>query len=62
MTKLLIKLFVKDKDNVTDPAVRGRYAAAGRNNGNFIEFAFVCGEADGGAFGRVRRGDRGRLQ
>lgn len=23
MTKLLIKLFVKDKDNVTDPAVRG---------------------------------------
>ena len=26
MTKLLINLFVKDRENVTDPTVRRRYA------------------------------------
>lgn len=61
---IMINSFLREtNDKTSDKAVRqgqrqrhrprreGPLRRAGRNNGNFIEFAFVCGEADGGAFG-----------
>ena len=48
MTKLLIKLFVKDKDNVTDPAVRGRYAALAGITGILLNLLLFAGKLTAG--------------
>jgi cation diffusion facilitator family transporter len=44
MTKLLIKLFIKNKENVSDPTVRGKYAALSSGTGIFLNLLLFIGK------------------
>ena len=44
MTKLLINLFVKDRENVTDPTVRRRYAMLASITGIVLNLLLFAGK------------------
>ena len=44
MTKLLVRLFIKDRDNVTDPKVRTQYGYLGSFTGIVLNILLFLGK------------------